>query len=1256
MFECAKNPLVIPNCTVGGRLSEFQGLGMGLEKCQKSLNDYLDSKRRVFPRFYFISTDELLAILGGSEPTCVQEHMIKMFDNIKSLRFVNNSNQFTVTAMVSSESEVMEFRNVVQATGRVEDWLNQVLAEMRKTNRYLTKKAIFDYGKDREISRPEWIDNYQGMICLAANQVWWTAEVEEVFFKIKCGNKRAMKEFLVIQNKQLDDLVLKGTWRNFFVMFSFECMILYCICSGKNLVRTDLSSNDRLKFKTIVTIDVHARDIIEGFVRDNVMDAQEFSWESQLRFYWMKDADNLFINQCTGKFGYGYEYMGLNGRLVITPLTDRIYLTITQALSMYMGAAPSGPAGTGKTETTKDLAKAMALLCLVTNCGEGMDFYAIGTILAGLVQCGAWGCFDEFNRIDISVLSVISTQLQTIRNALMSGVERFMFEGADISVDNKVGIFITMNPGYAGRTELPESVKALFRPVTCIMPDKNLICLISLFSDGFATAKVLAKKITVLYKLAEEQLSKQCHYDWGLRSLNSVLRMAGVARRQSKDLSENVILMRVLRDTNYPKFVADDVPLFFGLIKDLFPGIEHPRQVYPVFGAAVIEALLEDGYSRVPEQEDKVVQMYETMMTRHSTMVVGPTGGGKSVVINTLIKAQNIMGLPTKCTVLNPKACTVIELYGFLDLNTRDWVDGLFSNIFRELNRPIERDERRYVCFDGDVDALWIENMNSVMDDNRLLTLANGERIRLESYCALLFEVGNLNFASPATVSRAGMVFLDPVNLRYRPYWERWMISRPSHEHVMLETLYERFVISGIDFIIEGLDGSQQGKPLKTIIPQTNLNMVIQFCTVFSTILSSSTGTNNLSPDIFECIFIETVYVSLGATLIESDRPVFDDFIKKQSGMISFEDSIEKPATTFQIPTAKPTLFEYFLDIEKQAWIAWEWIVPAYVHNRKMIFNEILVPTVDTMQISWILDLLVIHGKQPVLLVGETGTAKTAIVANYLRNMNPDVNIILNLNFSSRTSSMDVQRTIEASVEKRTKDVFGPPIGKHIRTFIDDMNMPQVDTYGTQQPIALLKLLFERGGMYDRDKDLNWKRFKDMTFVAAMGVAGGGRNEVDPRFISMFLTYNIVFPADKTLSHIYSSILKGHLEVFPRAVYAIAERLVRCTLNLFQKTLMNFPPTPSKFHYVFNLKDLSRICGGMYLAHENNFQEPKQLVRMWRNEYTRVMSDRLISLDDVRAMNEYVAEEIRNEFAMKIATGLKKASVLSSAEVIPEVS
>ncbi|XP_014373608.2 dynein heavy chain 10, axonemal, partial [Alligator sinensis] len=1200
MSDTVKDPVIKKCCEAPNRLADLRNISDGLEKCQKSLNDYLDSKRNAFPRFFFISDDELLSILGSSDPLCVQEHMIKMYDNIASLRFrEGDSNEKIATAMISAEGEVMEFRRAVAAEGRVENWMTAVLAEMRRTNRLLTKEAIFRYCEDR--SRVDWMLLYEGMMVLAANQIWWTWEVEDVFRKVKKGEKQAMKLYARKMHQQIDALVTRIT--------------------------KPLSKNDRKKYNTVLIIDVHARDIVDTFVRDSILEAREFEWESQLRFYWDREPDELNVRQCTGTFSYGYEYMGLNGRLVITPLTDRIYLTLTQALSMFLGGAPAGPAGTGKTETTKDLAKALGLLCVVTNCGEGMDFKAVGKIFSGLAQCGAWGCFDEFNRIDASVLSVISSQIQTIRNALVNQLKTFQFEGQEISLDGRMGIFITMNPGYAGRTELPESVKALFRPVVVIVPDLQQICEIMLFSEGFLLAKSLAKKMTVLYKLAKEQLSKQHHYDFGLRALKSVLVMAGELKRGSPDLSEDLVLMRALRDMNLPKFVFEDVPLFLGLISDLFPGLDCPRVRYPNFNDAVEQVLEEGGYIVLPVQVDKVVQMYETMLTRHTTMVVGPTGGGKSVVINTLCQAQTKLGLVTKLYTLNPKAMSVIELYGILDPTTRDWTDGVLSNIFREINKPTDKKERRYILFDGDVDALWVENMNSVMDDNKLLTLANGERIRLQAHCALLFEVGDLQYASPATVSRCGMVFVDPKNLKYKPFWEKWIKQRGNkQEQVELDRLFEKYVPYLINLIVEGIVDGRQGEKLKTIVPQTDLNMVVQLTTMLEALVVGEPDDS----DVLECYFLEALYSSLGASLLDAGRIKFDESVKRISSMstVHEENILAKPG---ELPGQLPTLYDFHFDACQKKWVPWSKLVPAYLHKPEGRFIDILVPTVDTTRTTWLLEEMV-KIKRPVVLVGESGTSKTATTQNFLKSLNQDTNLLLIINFSSRTTSMDIQRNLEANVEKRTKDTYGPPMGKRLLVFMDDMNMPRVDEYGTQQPIALLKLLLEKGSVYDRGKEMNCKLLRDLGFIAAMGKAGGGRNEVDPRFISLFSVFNVPFPSEQSLHLIYASILKGHTAAFNESIAMISDKLTSCTLELYKMIVCDLPPTPSKFHYIFNLRDLSRIYSGLLLTTPERFQTVMQMVRVWRNECLRVFHDRLINEADKILVQGHIKSLIEDNF------------------------
>ena len=605
------NPNCVATGTHKGRKELFAKHNATLDAIQKKLEEYLETKRASFPRFYFLSNDELLEILAQTkDPRAVQPYLRKCFDNLVKLEF-KGSGILDIRKMFSSEGEEVALGKNLKARGTVEEWLTSVEDRMRVALKGCMREGALDFAKR---DRMEWVFSHPAQVVNTMDKVMWCYRTENVLKDLEQGkNPQVMNEWLEENLQWLLDLTF--------------------------LIRKKLSKLQRKVIVVLATINVHARDIVRELISSECDSPASFLWQKQLRYNWDADNELLTVRQSNAIFDYGYEYEGATGCLVITPLTDRCWMTISGALHLKLGASPAGPAGTGKTESSKDLAKAMAIQCIVFNCSDQIDIKMMSQLFKGLSSAGAWTCLDEFNRIDIEVLSVIAQQMLVLRQARLSGHERAMFDGYDIPIRSH-HVIITMNPGYAGRTELPDNLKVMFRPVAMMVPDYALIAEIMLFAEGFDSATILSRKMTKMYKLSSEQLSQQRHYDYGLRAVKSVLVMAGSLKRGNPDLSEDVVLIKAMRDSNVPKFLDEDLPLFHAILKDLFPGVKVPYDTYGELEDAIRSEIRLNGLQENEGFLKKVIQLFETQNVRFGVSMVGPTGGGKTTCYQILSKAM----------------------------------------------------------------------------------------------------------------------------------------------------------------------------------------------------------------------------------------------------------------------------------------------------------------------------------------------------------------------------------------------------------------------------------------------------------------------------------------------------------------------------------------------------------------------------------------------------------------------------------------
>ncbi|KAG5186150.1 dynein heavy chain [Tribonema minus] len=1282
MRRAAQRPAALEVLALDGLQRGLERQAALLSKVQSALGDHLARQRSAFSRFYFVGDDDLLEIVGGGAGEGAARHLGKMFAGIGGLKLSGGGGEggaVSALAMVSKDGEEVALSRPVAIGGKGgREWLSALEAEMKATLMGMAPAAVTGAaaaaagGAGEEFAA--WCSAYPTQIVTLACQVEWCARIEAALRGSSSAAAAAMQQSLSGLLGRLRDMAES-------------------VVAG---VRPQL----RQKFEQLITEQppppecddarqVHQRDVTRELFDAGVTDVTDFRWLSRLRFRLdaRAAAPERALTACMAdaSFDYGYEYLGVGERLVQTPLTDRCYLTLTQALHFRMGGNPFGPAGTGKTESVKALGAQLGRFVLVFNCDETFDYSAMGRLFAGICQVGAWGCFDEFNRLEERILSAVSQQILAIQRGLQQRAARIDFLGRPLALHPALGIFITMNPGYAGRSNLPDNLTQLFRAVAMAAPDRRAIAQTMLFSQGIASAEALAARVVLLFRLCAEQLSRRDHYDFGLRALKSVLAGAGALKRRalaaaaadgggggdggggsggggsgSTEEIEREVLIRSICGTVVPKLVDQDCALFSALLRGVFPGCSVRRVEEPELRAHLAAVCAADGLVLGGAWTEKVLQLKQVLDMRHGVMLAGPAGAGKTCAWRALLAALALVdGQRGDAIVIDPKAMNKDALYGSLDPTTLEWTDGVFTRALRGVAAAADAaaaaaaagdaaaaaaraPRRAWIVFDGDVDPEWAENLNSVLDDNRLLTLPSGERLAVPPGVRILLEVDSMRRATPATVSRCGMVWFSgsggagdgddfssgggsaaaaaaegtvttSMLLRHRTT----LLRRDAVETGALSDGGDAAARSG------GGGGGAAAAAFEGVVDLWEPYLVGDEPLVKGA-LAHALEAQHIMPASRERL-VETLFALLrrGAALAAEhddarpDAPMSPDHRERfaakwllYSLLWGFGGSMKNDGREALAAVR----------VSDGEWEPWSASVPKVeLEAHAAASADVVVTTTDTVRHVEVLRAC-LASHRPLILCGPPGSGKTMTLTSALSDM-PGLALVT-LSFSSGAGPALLLRALHQHCEC-VRTPRGPVLqpaaalgaARWLVVFCDEINLPAPDAYGTPRVLTLLRQLTERGG-YWRAADGAWVALRRVQFVGACNPpTDPGRVPLPPRLLRHAPVLLVDAPARESLRQIYGAFAAALLRLQPPLRGARAA-LTEAMLDLYARNAARFSPDAHP-QYVYSPRELSRWVRALHEAVAPlDALSPAGLVRLWAHEGLRLFSDRLVTQEE----------------------------------------
>jgi energy-coupling factor transporter ATP-binding protein EcfA2 len=1243
------------------------------------VEEYLENRRRDCLKYYCVSNEELMEILSYPESTEVKNKYIsKMIQGVKSLELGSEADETMKIATFDEEVLIIKL-----IKGRsIKDLIESIDIDIMKK----LKNSFKSFRKDYETS-------------------------------LKSKSHKKTKDVLmdIIRNRDNLGQAIFNFMYSFFIDALekalttddvFDKIIDIKIESKerkKNLIKLILdkttSKLDRRILINQVALENYFNEIIKNLIREDCNSITDFNW---LKILQMKiDSDQLFIKIFSSvNFEYGYEYVGLQNNFVVTPQTEKTYLTIGNCFSLRKPFFMYGLPDSGKKETLHTLSRTFGKSMTIFTCSEQFDVSSFNKLLYGSIKNGSWILLDRVDLVTREMMSVVSQHIMNVYRMLNDKDPSIEIKAEKFPLEKNIQIFCVSDVITKGN-EISRNIKNYFRLIGNCSPDLNLFITISLKNLGIPKVKSNTKKIVFFIEYFNSKISSLKYKRVNLVIFNKILELITRELVNINALNFEKYLRNGMERAFMPLMNTEEQEDLQRVLNNCLGKKEGTRKGFRLSHAGMIDRTTEElirentqNYNFKGERGDRYVKklsdIFNAMEEKNVFLFVGPSMSGKSEAMNII---QSVVNKQYQLAPNDEKMIKVVKIFpkahesSFLFSENQKFSKIQFYNVFfnnqikllnsegnkgfsgestlKSVQNSPERKLRsemdfnfdgielstdshengplKILYFDGQIDPSWVDNLNLIHDNShtRNLSQPNGDTLQLPDV-KIIFETTNLTYATPSFITSNFIINFDYFSYTPENYLYNWIGSNPkiivnNELKNYIRGLFENYFPKVWEFI--------QNNKLQIFNFSENYVMK-NFISLFDSILPLydfeekriGRKNNNVIPKI-EIIKKSTLSIfifSLAWTI-----SFFTNFVLKTK--------IEKLISDiFKADDLKGPIFDYYIDGNKHEFELWSYLIEnnedfkydfeniLVKDTKNFAYNKLFIPTVENVPYQWIVSKY-LENSLPIFYTGNVGTGKSLLLNSLLNDVTKMNTEYYSLRYliNNNSTSKKLENFLIQNLYYLKRDLSGDLFDRKLIFFIDDCNLQKKDQYDSQNCLESIRQMINIRYVYDMKNNMvkNLNRFN---LLCSGNIMSYAKNPNVDRFIHSFCFVSQNNFSEDSQILIFKTTLEQHIKQFiPTTSSITSNQFVQSTITLCDFLKNNFKKTPKKIHYVFLLRDITKILQSVHnfaFRHTLPSEYSHQLEKLWFYETSRTFEDKMNKESDKTKIRKEALKIFNNIF------------------------